>query len=220
MDIREAIAARHSVRRFTGRKVEEEAAAALRAEIEEINRECGFHFALCLDEPEAFQANKPHYGSFSGARNYIALAAPKGADTEVGYQGERLVLLAQMLGLNTCWVALTFEKGKVTVPVGDGERLYDLIALGYGETQGKPHKSKSVEKCAKIRADSPQWFLDGVAAAMLAPTAMNQQRFYLEQTGEHTVRAEARFGPCSKTDLGIVKYHFEAGAGRENFSWD
>ena len=54
-------------------------------------------------------------------------------------------------------------------------------------------------------------------AAMLAPTAINQQRFYIEQVGERGARAKALIGPCSKTDLGIVKYHFELGAGRENF---
>lgn len=27
-------------------------------------------------------------------------------------------------------------------------------------------------------------------------------------------------GFCTKIDLGIVKYHFEIGAGKENFEWD
>ncbi len=219
MDLREAVSARHSVRRFVNRPVEEEKAAVLREAVEEINRETGFHFALCLEEPEAFQANKPHYGSFSGARNYFALFAPRGEDVRVGYYGEKLVLLAQTLGLNTCWVAMTFEKGKVGASGAPGERLHDVIALGYGETQGVPHKSKPAGKCAKITEQSPQWFLDGVEAAMLAPTAINQQRFYLEQVGERTVRAKALLGPCSKTDLGIVKYHFEVGAGKESFEW-
>jgi hypothetical protein len=103
--------------------------------------------------------------------------------------------------------------------VGEGERLHDLVALGFGETQGVPHKSKPAGKVARLSADDPEWFRDGVEAALLAPTAINQQRFRLERVGERGVRAKALLGPCSKTDLGIVKYHFELGAGKDRFDW-
>ena len=54
---------------------------------------------------------------------------------------------------------------------------------------------------------------------MLAPTAMNQQKFTLTYANGR-VSAKAGSGFYTKVDLGIVKYHFEIGAGRENFSWD
>ena len=66
---------------------------------------------------------------------------------------------------------------------------------------------------------APQdWFLRGIDAALLAPTAMNQQKFTFTCKGNQ-VSAKAGLGFYSKTDLGIVKYHFELGAGRENFRW-
>ena len=59
----------------------------------------------------------------------------------------------------------------------------------------------------------------GIEFALYAPTAINQQKFIFELIGENTVCAKAKLGSCSKIDLGIVKYHFELGAGKENFKW-
>lgn len=56
-------------------------------------------------------------------------------------------------------------------------------------------------------------------AALLAPTAMNQQKFTLHRENR-TVSAKAGSGFYTKIDLGIVKYHFELGAGKENFAWE
>ena len=65
----------------------------------------------------------------------------------------------------------------------------------------------------------PAWFRAGVEAALLAPTAINQQKFRFELVGEREVRAVQTGGFCRGLDLGIVKYHFECGAGKENFTW-
>lgn len=213
----EAMLARHSVRRFTDEPVGAEEAAVLTEKIAEINAKTGLSVSLRLDEPNAFAANKPSYGSFAGCRNYIVMAGEKGRDEDIGYYGESLVLLAQTLGLNTCWVALTYEKGAVSVP--EGMRIYDLIALGHGQTQGVPHRSKPIEKLYRSKTEAPDWFIRGMEAAALAPTAINQQRFLIEYK-DGKVSAKALLGPCSKTDLGIVKYHFEIGAGKENFIWE
>ena len=218
-DIWEIMRARHSVRKYDNRAVEPEKAALLADEIGRINAESGLSFKLVIDEPEAFKADKPSYGSFSGCRNYVVLAGRKGDDEKVGYYGERLVLFAQKEGLNTCWVALTFEKSKVRPSLGPGEVLFDVLALGYGLTPGTPHRSKSPDKVAEIGESTPEWFKKGVEAALLAPTAINQQKFFFKMTDDGRVAAKAFLGPCSKTDLGIVKYHFELGAGRENFEW-
>lgn len=47
---------------------------------------------------------------------------------------------------------------------------------------------------------------------------MNQQKFYFELK-EGKIKAKPRFGFYTKIDLGIAKYNFEIGEGRENFSW-
>lgn len=219
MDIREAMRTRHSVRQYRSKPLEEADAEAMRQAVEEAALASGLRIVLCLDEPNAFQANKPSYGSFKNCANYIILAGPRGVDETIGYFGEQLVLYAQQLGLNTCWVALTYEKSAPPIELADGEKIYDLIALGYGATAGVAHRSKPLTRVAKLSDDDPQWYRLGLEAAMLAPTAINQQRFRIERVGERGVRAKALLGPCSKTDLGIVRYHFELGAGKENFDW-
>ena len=218
MDLMEAMQARHSVRAYKDEPLTEETVAALRQATEEVNREYGMHFQLCVNEPEAFQANKPSYGSFRNCKNYFALVGPKGKDELVGYCGERLVLLAQTLDVNSCWVALTYKKGKADVTVGPGEKLYMVIALGYGENQGVPHKNKALTDVSDLTDDAPEWYRNGVMAAMTAPTAVNQQKFRLERCGEK-VKAKAGLGFYAKVDLGIVKYHFELGAGKDGSVW-
>ena len=210
--------ARHSVRNYVNHPIEEEKLAALREAIDEVNREAGLHVQLFTEEPEAFNANAPHYGQFRGCRNYFAMVGPKEADEAIGYYGERLVLLAQELGLNTCWVALTFRRNAVAVEIAEGEKLHVVIALGYGETQGVPHKSKDASAVSNLTADSPAWFRAGVEAALLAPTAINQQKFSFTLNGRR-VRARTKLTFYGRMDLGIAKYHFELGAGKENFDW-
>ena len=221
MNVMEAMTARHSVRQYEDKAIEPEKLAALEQEITACNQEGGLHIQLGKDEPKAFDGFMAHYGKFSGVRNYIALIGPKGADLDekCGYYGERLVLLAQMLGLNTCWVAMTYSKIKTAFTVDAGEKLCVVIALGYGKTQGTGHgKSKTFEEVTKTTGEVPAWFRSGVEAALLAPTAMNQQKFLLTLNANQ-VTAKAGAGFYSKVDLGIVKYHFELGAGKENFTW-
>ena len=221
MDVFEAMRARHSVRQYLDKPIPAEVLDTLRAEVDACNREGDLHIQLVADEPRAFDCAMAKYGSFSGVRNYLVLVGPAGDDLEerAGYYGERLVILAQMLGLNTCWVGLTFSKKKARIQMDPGEKLVLVISLGYGATQGAAHKDKPMEKLCRVEGDMPDWFRRGMECAMLAPTAINQQKFRFTLTPDGRVRAEAMKGPFSLVDLGIAKYHFMLGAGRENFSW-
>lgn len=214
MDILEMMKERHSVRQYSGKKIEGDKREALTALVNECNKESGMHIQILFDEPKCFDSMMAHYGKFSGVENYIALVGQKDnvLDEKAGYQGEKLVLLAQELGLNTCWVAMTH--GKSAAEIGKSEKLACIIALGYGVNQGVPHQSKSVEQLCNCASDMPDWFSKGMEAAMLAPTAMNQQKFYI-MLEDGKVSAKAGKGFYTKMDLGIVKYHFEAVTGRK-----
>lgn len=220
MNLTEAMKERHSVRRYRDQPLSAEVALAMRAEIDACNHEGGLHIQLVTDEPRAFDGFMAHYGKFSGVKNYIALIGKKGAALEekCGYYGERLVLKAQQLGLNTCWVALTYSKVKSAFEIDKGEKLCAVISIGYGETQGVSHKSRAASEVIKTEGQTPDWFKNGVEAALLAPTAMNQQKFAFALDGKK-VTAEAGRGFYTKLDLGIVKYHFEIGAGEDRFQW-
>lgn len=218
MTLVEAITARHSVRSFTERKIEKETADKLKETIDECNRLSGFNIKLVLDEPKAFSTKMAHYGNFRNCKNYIAMIGPKNQDEKCGYYGEKIVLRAQQLGLNSCWVAMSYGKTKVPCDIPSVQKLYVVIALGYGETQGTAHKSKSMDELCKVNGEMPQWFFDAMTLAMLAPTAINQQKFLFTLNND-TVSAKALRGFYSKMDLGIAKYHFEVGAGNAEFKW-
>ena len=221
MTLKEAIVARHSVRQYQEKAIEADIIKRLNEEIALCNQEGGLHIQLVLDEPHAFTGGMVKYGNFKGVRNYLAMVAPKGADEKVGYYGERLVLLAQTLGLNSCWVGMSVGKQPDRYTIADGEKLHCVIALGYGANQGVQHPMRPMEKFIKASIPLPDWFRRGMEAAILAPTAVHQQKFELELLDDHTLAARARFSLVgwAKLDLGIVKYNFEVAAGKENFSW-
>lgn len=216
MDMMRAMEDRHSVRQYKDTPIDAESLSALQAEIGACNRESGLHIQLVTDEPKAFDSRMAHYGKFSGVRHYLAMIGKKGPglDEKCGYYGERLVLFAQQLGLNTCWVALTYSKIRSAFVIDPGEKLCVVIALGYGQTQGVPHRSKAVDDVVIADGKTPDWFQNGIRAALLAPTAMNQQKFvFTYKEGQVSVRPGIGF--YTRLDLGIVKYHFEIGAGRK-----
>ena len=220
MNMMEAISARHSVRQYLDQPLTADEISALKKEIDACNQESGLHIQLVANESKAFEGGMAKYGKFSGVQNYFALVGKAGADLQekCGYWGERLVLKAQMMGLNTCWVALTFSKVKSAYVLDEGEKLACVIALGHGATQGVPHKSKSMNEVTKMDGAMPDWFKAGMEAVLLAPTAMNQQKF-LFTLKDGKVSATPGHAFYAKMDLGIVKYHFEVGAGKENFQW-
>ena len=228
MTLLEAIGVRHSVRKYKENPIPDEILDVLRDRVRAVNREAGLHIQLVTDEPKAF-GGVLAYGSFSGVKNYFIMAGKKGGDLDekIGYYGEQLVLLAQTLGLNTCWAGISYSKIPGTYALDGDEKIGCYIALGYGLTQGKGHKVKAAREVSNASDLTPEWFNRGIDAALLAPTAVNQQKIYFEylglgdQGGLPRVAAKPLFSMIGYTriDLGIVKYHFEVGAGKENYEW-
>lgn len=215
MEMLELMKERHSVRQYSDKKIEKEKREVLNALIAEINKETRLNIQIFYDEPKCFDSMIAHYGSFRGVNNYIAIVGKKSADLEEksGFFGEKIVLKAQELGLNTCWVALSHGKSKAVI--NKGEKQVCIIALGYGETSGTARKSKSVSQVSNYKPGMPEWFLQGVESVLLAPTAVNQQKFYFELLPDNSVKATAGIGFYTKLDLGIVKYHFEIISGKK-----
>ena len=215
----EAIRQRHSVRAYQNRKIEPEKVAALNAVIREVNEAGKLHLQLLTDAGKTFRRLLNKAMGLGSAPSVIACVGPDDDTLEerVGYYGEKLVLAAQAMGLNTCWAG-TFSRGNIPAEVEAGERLVLVIAIGCGATQGKARKSKTPEQVSSAPAERPEWFDLGVELALLAPTAVNQQRFQITLREDGGVSITDRGGVMSRVDLGIVKYHFEAGArakGRE-----
>ncbi len=220
MNLNEAIKARHSVRKYTTEPISELAVQKLNSFIETCNQESGLHIQLVTNQKSAFDMLLVKYGWFKNVSNYIALVGKETKDLDElsGYYGEKIVLYAQQLGLSTCWVGGTFSKKKTEFKAGEGEKLSLIISIGYAEKDGKAHRSKAITKLSNLTETSPEWLKAGMEAALLAPTAMNQQKFRFELQENGKVKAIAG-GPFGKVDLGIAKYHFEIGSGMDSSIW-
>ncbi len=209
----DAIKERHSVRNYEAKKIEAEKVEKIRAKIEELNKEGNLHLQFMEDAGKTY--NKL-FNKVAGLGSAPSVIACVGIDDEtleqrVGYYGEKLVLFIQELGLNTCWAG-TFNEKNIGAEVGDGEKLVISIAVGYGKDKGKPHKSKSPEQVIEAKGDRPYWFNKGVDMALLAPTAINQQKFIIRLNEDESVEFVDKGGIFSQVDLGIVRCHFEIGA--------
>lgn len=221
----QAIEARHAVRSYTDEPLAPEAVEVLQKAIALVNEEANLNIQLVLDEPRAFAGFKARLVSFTNVRNYLALVGPECRELDgiVGYYGEQLVLLAQSLGLNSCWVGGTYKVVNRAYNVDLGQKLTALVALGYGTAPGVPHRSKAPQEVAPGYDEAPGWFRRGVDAALLAPTALNQQKFSFALDGEEVdvpvVRASTKRGAFTQMDLGIAQCHFEIGAGDALYRW-
>ncbi|MBO4591215.1 MAG: nitroreductase [Eubacterium sp.] len=218
MDVKEVIKRRHSVRQYKDVPVADDIRAKLGELAKQCSEESGLNIQVIYDDPECFDTFLARYGKFKNAVNYIALVGDKkmeNLDEVCGYYGEKMVIAAQEMGLNTCWVAGSYGKGKCKAEKSKNEKIVCVIAFGYGETEGVKHKSKKVNKlCNVTEEEMPNWFKNGLVAAMMAPTALNQQKFFVTLDGEDVI-ITAQKGAYTKVDLGIVKYNFEAVSGKK-----
>jgi len=223
MDLLEAIKKRHSVRQYTDKKIEENIKKDLLGLIHDCNMESGLNIQLCLGDEEIFKGGLiAKFSSFKNVKNCIAIVGKKSKDLDekAGYYGEKIVIKATQLGLNTCWAASGYNKSKINLEIEKDEKLIIVIAIGYGIDNGKAHKVKLLEKLGSTEGEMPQWFKKGLESAQLAPTARNQQKFKFTLLNENLVKAETSFGFFTKIDLGIAKYHFEVGADSKEWSYE
>ena len=211
----DAIKDRHSVRNYEPRSIEASKMTKIREMIEDINKEGDLHLQFIEDAGRTYNKLLNKAMGLSSAPSVIACVGKDDETLEqrIGYYGEKLVLFIQELGLNTCWAG-TFNKSNITADVRDGEKLVISIAVGYGKDKGKPHKSKTPEQVIDADRDRPYWFNRGVELALLAPTAINQQKFVIKLNDDGSVEVIDKGGPFSKVDVGIVTRHFEIGAER------
>lgn len=212
----DAIKERHSVRNYTPERIQAEKIVKLNEKIRELNEAGNIHLQLIEDAGSTYNKIFNRVAGLGSAPSVIACVGPDDETLEqrIGYYGEKLVLYAQTLGLNTCWAG-TFNKKNIGADVRDGERLVISIAIGYGDGNGKPHKSKDMEQVIDAKGDRPFWFNKGVEMALLAPTAINQQKFLIRLNEDESVEFIDKGGIFSQVDLGIVKCHFEIGSERK-----
>ena len=217
-ELRAAIDERHSVRKYTGEPIPADISSQLRDFIKACAEESGLVMELVEDDKDAFKGLMGKMIGFSGSPAYVAIAGPSDDPPleRAGYYGELVVLKAQTLGLNTCWAMMCSRK-HMESRLPAGIKMIIGIAVGIGIDQGKPHKDKPVEKVCDPD-DIRIWYMKGIQAAMKAPTAMNRQAFRIVADNDK-VSVVNTGGRINRIDAGIVRLHFELGAGNGKFEW-
>ena len=215
MTDKEAILRRHSVRSYEDRRIDADLVEQINQKISVLNEMGSLNLQFIEDAGKTYNKLINRAVGLGSAPSVIACVGKDTDDLDerVGYYGEKLVLFLTQLGLNTCWTG-TFNRKTIDVSVADDERLVIAIAVGYGKDQGRPHNSKTADQVTEGRDNRPEWFNKGVEMALLAPTAINQQKFTIKLNDDDSVEFIDNGGVLSRVDLGIVKCHFEIGAER------
>lgn len=220
MPIPEEMRNRHTVRKYIERPLPESVVALLAERVRQHNDAHATNIRLVTEDSSCF-GPLTRLVLAKGVRNYLVMAGddtPE-ANEQLGWCGADLMLYAQELGLNSWWVSGTFSRRGAARAAGVSGKVVGVIAVGYGATQGTPHRSKAASEVSSYEGEAPAWFVEGVKATLLAPTAMNKQAFHIKGRGDE-VSLNYDKGACSDIDHGLVRYHFEIGAGRENFVWE
>jgi len=227
MDIIQAIEKRISCRAFTTRQPDDETVQKLEQEIAAINDEAGLHFQLYGPREDGtaismasnmFASNPPYYAALVARKDPIE-------EEKLGFYGERLVLLAEMLGLSTCWVASTYDRESARVDLAEGEVLHDVLPLGYAPAK-MPLKQRTIRTAIRGRSkkqdelyrgpvplsQAAEWVQACVDAVWKGPSAINEQPVvFVQDALDAPIRAElsrVKTG-MEYCDLGIAKYHFQ-----------
>lgn len=220
----ETLKKRHSVRRFTSERIDPKIIDRLASKAALLNEHHGLSIQVVYDEPEAFGSSRlARYGKFENVTDYICLIGPKrkGIEVLIGMVGQCMLLYAFSLGLDTCWVGMTFNRKKIPVNLRDDDKIFAVIAIGYGIDHGKQSRNEKPMKISPEYEKAPEWFQRGVDFALHGPSALNQQKFRFRWKGENRVKAVSGVGFYTKIDLGIAMYCFSLGAGEEiKIEWE
>ena len=151
MTIKEAVKERHMVRQYTDKTIPADIVKLINARIAENNKKYNLHLTLVVDNSDGIGTMAKLLLSKT-VNNYIVLAGtdtPR-LDEKLGYCGADLILYAQTLGLNTWWVGGMFNgRGALKNLSNKKVRVNGVIAVGYGQTQGIPHKSKTAAEIGR-----------------------------------------------------------------------
>ena len=234
MDIMQAIDERISCRAYDEREVEAEKLDQLAACIEEGNAAGGLRMVLVRPEDGGSKLRLAKAMFAGRPSTYVALISGTSEEERdrLGYYGEKVALLAQQLGLATCWVAGTYDRGTVEVPLNPGEELFSVMPVGYAAPK-MPLKQRTVRAALRRRDKkpttvyagydgAPDWTRAGIDAVIKGPSAVNGQPWVFVDS----IRGISATLPDNKRgveliDLGIAKLHFQLGAASKGVegSW-
>lgn len=232
---------RSSVRTFENKEIEEDRLEQLKRALEDANQGLSkkAYFKLIQSNSKSDETQKlGTYGIIQGTRDFIAVITTQDEvdATHLGYQIEKIVLIATGLDLGTCWLGGTFNRSSFEnhLALLSNEKLVILIAIGY-----RKNKQSMIESTMRFiaksnhRKNSSELFFEGddktaldlssigeykrvLEMVRIAPSASNKQpwRVIKELDNYHFYRTRTPgYGWMSydlqSNDIGIAQCHFE-----------
>ena len=219
MTLLEAVSVRRSQRTYLPRPLEGDQLDQLGKALAECNRRAGLGVRLVCPAGSVFAGQ----GRLESARGCLLFAGPAedpDLEEKCGYWGEELILTAVSMGLGTCWVGGTYDRGACQARLEPGETLVCAAALGIPEGSPAPRALRPAGELALPADCAPAWFGAGIAAVQQAPSAMNRQGYRFQLQAGGTVQARLTGGGAfAMVDLGIAKRHFQLGAHGGTWTW-
>lgn len=221
MNLLEAINQRKSRRSYLNIPIGKSNLDIIQKLIDECNNKNDLTIQLIEDGSSAFNGLRKSYGMFKNVRTLIALKGKKediNVKEKLGYHGELIILESTILGLGTCWVGGTFDKNDRVFNLNEEEEMSCVITIGH-VSEDMSFKENMIRKMAHGRIKPlehfyesditpPQWFIDGIKAVQVAPSAVNKQDYKFTYE-KNTIKAFTNNrSPYSMIDLGIAKAHF------------
>ncbi|MFH0761489.1 MAG: nitroreductase family protein [Bacteroidota bacterium] len=209
-----------------------------------------FHFKLIDKQDAAIRAVKlGTYGFIQGARYFIAgqTEPSRNAFLDYGYTFEKLILELTALGLGTCWLGGTFDRGEfaraidlkqgftipAVTPVGYAAPIRSIgdqvVRLSAGSRNRLPWKNLffNHDTLHRLSMADAGPFKDLLEAVRLAPSASNKQPWRIfRQNGNFCfclLRTPGYMGKYASVDLqmidmGIAMCHWELVARERGFT--
>lgn len=193
----------------------------------QLNGESGLSIELLYTNPEAINASFERAGFITGATAVFALIGEEGDPSlmeKIGYYGERLVLEIERYGLSSCWVGGTYDPERLPLRLQPGKKLCGVIPFGHVPPEMTARekeiydkvsaaRKKPIEEMMEVDGEVPAWFIEGMKAVQLAPSAMNRQPIvFTYKDGKVDARVPGG-NKAGSIDYGIAKCHFEIGSG-------
>lgn len=160
--------------------------------------------------------------TIAGTETYAAVISRNGDhDYMVGSVGEAFVLECTAMGLGTCWLGASYNKGIANSAIRidpDKEQLRCMIAIGhYDKLPNKKRNRKTIYNLTGMEeaefAALPEWQKTAVECARIAPSARNFQpwEFDVLKDSLQVACISKNFG-FGGIDCGIAMLHIEIGA--------
>lgn len=224
----DAIPQRVSRRRFDGRLIPEAVLSRIDERCRIVESEDGTARPVLVRQADqsVFTGFVGSYGRVQGSPSLIAFVGTGDCEVDAGYVGQAMVLHATSAGLDTCWVAGSFDAraAKRLVDLRRGERIVAVSPLGYAtpetsrverlqHTLIRPRARLPLERIAPGSERWPHWAVEAAKAVRLAPSGVNRQPWRMRMESDALVISAApKAYWTAPIDCGIAMLHAELGA--------